>query len=197
MFIHITLNEYWTVFSQFICVYSLQRHFNPQWIKMLRSIVWTLFIFRVIMLVTTSNTPETEPPPIRNDSQESAPSFVNPKKMQRILVKPAGNTVSFKCRVNGNPTPNITWFKDGNTPSRTLGNLKYGQGHRYLTLEDLVTQDAGKYTCKACNKLGCINFTYALDVVGEFENSAQILQFFGLRRLFCVMACFGTFFCDR
>ncbi|XP_044765231.1 fibroblast growth factor receptor homolog 1-like isoform X2 [Coccinella septempunctata] len=132
---------------------------------MLRHLIWALFAFKVITLVTTTNSSETESPTMANDSQESPPTFVNPKRMQRILVKPAGNTVSFKCRVNGNPAPNITWLKDGKPPSRTLGNLKYGQFHRSLTLEDLVTQDAGKYTCKACNKLGCINFTYDLDVV--------------------------------
>ncbi|XP_045481773.1 fibroblast growth factor receptor homolog 1-like isoform X3 [Harmonia axyridis] len=141
---------------------------------MLRSIVWTIFVFKVITLVTSSNSSETETQTVKNYTQEFPPTFVNPKKMQKILVKPAGNTMNLKCKVNGNPTPNITWFKDGKPPSRTLGDVKFGPGHRALTLEDLVTQDTGKYTCKACNKLGCINFTYNLDVV-ERLNSKPVL----------------------
>ncbi|KAL3289724.1 hypothetical protein HHI36_023122 [Cryptolaemus montrouzieri] len=132
---------------------------------MLSSLFWSLLLWRFIFPVNASNITELDTSTVKNDVQESPPSFVNPKKMQKIFVKPAGNMISFKCKVNGNPPPNITWFKDDQPPSRMLGNLKYGQGHRSLTLEDLVTQDAGRYTCKACNKLGCINFTYVLDVV--------------------------------
>ncbi|KAK9890465.1 hypothetical protein WA026_010548 [Henosepilachna vigintioctopunctata] len=125
-------------------------------------------------MVTTSNITDLDMVIDKNDSQEYPPTFVNPKKMLRVLVKPAGNMISFKCKVNGNPPPNITWYKNGKPPTRALGNLKYGQQHRTLTLEDLVTEDAGKYMCEACNKLGCINFTYTLDVV-ERLNSKPVL----------------------
>lgn len=70
-----------------------------------------------------------------------------------------------KCRAGGNPTPNITWLKDGMFPKRLYGEFK--QNHWSLTLEDLVTEDKGNYTCIVCNEAGCINYTYKLDVVGK------------------------------
>lgn len=92
------------------------------------------------------------------------PSFIM-KSMQQIIVKPAGNMAQLKCRAGGNPTPNITWLKDGKSPKRFLGEFK--QNHWSLTLEDLVPEDKGNYTCIVCNEAGCINYTYKLDVVGK------------------------------
>lgn len=66
----------------------------------------------------------------------------------------------------GNPTPNVTWYKDGQTPvQRIMGTVRYSQWG--IVLEDLVKGDSGNYTCKVCNKNGCIDFTYKVDVVGK------------------------------
>lgn len=91
--------------------------------------------------------------------------FVNTAKMQRFIVKPAGNMAQLKCRAGGNPTPNITWFKNGEEPKRHFGD--YRQNHWSFYLEDLVSADSGNYTCVVCNELACVNFTYVLGVVGK------------------------------
>lgn len=86
--------------------------------------------------------------------------------MIKTLMKPAGNTISLRCKAGGNPTPNITWLKNGEVPKRMLGEIKL---HPYaLYMEDVVTSDSGEYTCIVCNVLGCINFTYTVDVVGKY-----------------------------
>lgn len=88
------------------------------------------------------------------------------KKMQRLIVKPAGNMVRLNCRAGGNPPPNITWYRDDKSPpKRELGDIK--TNHWSLTLEDTVTNDKGNYTCVVCNVVGCINFTFLVDVVGK------------------------------
>uniref|UniRef100_A0A6P7G0E4 Hemicentin-1-like isoform X1 n=1 Tax=Diabrotica virgifera virgifera TaxID=50390 RepID=A0A6P7G0E4_DIAVI len=93
-----------------------------------------------------------------------APYFTRKNQMPRLLVKPAGNMVRLTCRAEGNPKPNITWYRDDKSPpTRKLGNIKISPVS--LTLEDLVPNDAGNYTCLVCNIVGCINFTFAVDVV--------------------------------
>ncbi|XP_066158204.1 fibroblast growth factor receptor homolog 1-like isoform X1 [Euwallacea fornicatus] len=98
------------------------------------------------------------------------PYFV--KALSQIIVKPAGNMVQLKCRAGGNPTPNITWLKDGKTPYRNFGEYKIN--HWSFTLEDLVTDDKGNYTCIVCNEAGCIDFTYRLDVVERYPHKPYI-----------------------
>lgn len=87
--------------------------------------------------------------------------------MVKNCHKPAGNTLILKCKAGGYPTPNITWYKDDEKkPNRPLGEFRYGTWS--MTLEDLVVSDNANYTCVVCNYLGCINFTYHVNVVGEF-----------------------------
>ncbi|XP_030746357.1 fibroblast growth factor receptor homolog 1-like isoform X2 [Sitophilus oryzae] len=97
------------------------------------------------------------------------PYFTKKHQMgQKLIVKPAGNMAQLKCKAAGTPMPNITWFKNGETPNRQLGGIKYN--HWTLTLEDLVTNDSGNYTCKICN-FACINYTYSIDVVERYHNT--------------------------
>jgi hypothetical protein len=86
--------------------------------------------------------------------------------MSKIELKPAGHMLNLKCQAGGHPTPNITWYKNGSLPKRQLGEIRYQ--HWALILEDVVTDDTGNYTCIVCNELGCINYTYNVEVVGEW-----------------------------
>jgi hypothetical protein len=110
--------------------------------------------------LTVRSKQETENP--------KAPYFVNPKKMSKIEIKPAGHMLNLKCQAGGHPTPNITWYKNGSLPKRQLGEIRYQ--HWALILEDVVTDDTGNYTCIVCNELGCINYTYNVEVVERYHN---------------------------
>lgn len=74
----------------------------------------------------------------------------------------------------GNPTPNITWTKDGSPISRSMGQVTYRKWG--IILEDLVPKDSGQYTCTLCNIHGCINFTAKLDVKGKFLLNKKIFK---------------------
>ncbi|CAG9816876.1 unnamed protein product [Phaedon cochleariae] len=102
-----------------------------------------------------------------------APHFQ--KKMQRLVGKPAGNMVRLNCKAGGFPTPNITWYRDDKSPpTRKLGDIK--TNHWSLTLEDSVPNDKGNYTCVVCNVVGCINFTFNVDVVERFPTKPYIKE---------------------
>ncbi|XP_068917427.1 fibroblast growth factor receptor homolog 1-like isoform X10 [Tenebrio molitor] len=108
----------------------------------------------------------------REVENPKAPYFVNPKKMSKIEIKPAGHMINLKCKAGGHPTPNITWYKNGSLPKRQLGEIRYQ--HWALILEDVVTDDTGNYTCVVCNELGCINYTYNVEVVERFPSKPYI-----------------------
>ncbi|KAJ8986250.1 hypothetical protein NQ317_009957 [Molorchus minor] len=103
------------------------------------------------------------------------PHFIKERQMQKLIVKPAGNMVKLVCRAGGVPPPNITWYRDDKSPpKRELGDIK--TNHWSLTLEDLVLNDRGNYTCVVCNIVGCINFTYVVDVVERFPSKPYIKE---------------------
>ncbi|XP_011254079.1 fibroblast growth factor receptor homolog 1 isoform X1 [Camponotus floridanus] len=98
-----------------------------------------------------------------NTVPESPPVFNKTDEMHATVVKPAGSTMRLRCLSTGNPRPNITWLKNNEEPRRDLGTAIRTKWS--LRLEDLVTKDSGNYTCIVCNHLGCINYTYKVDII--------------------------------
>ncbi|CAH2235693.1 jg18062 [Pararge aegeria aegeria] len=95
--------------------------------------------------------------------EKYAPKFKHPTRMFKMEIKPPGTTIRFKCVAEGNPMPNITWYKNNGTPiSRSYFKPTYGKW--YMEFEELTKADEGNYTCKVCNELGCIEYTYTLQI---------------------------------
>jgi len=67
----------------------------------------------------------------------------------------------------GIPLPYIIWYKDRVAPPRrqSSGNITYTQWG--IILNNLTTEDSGKYTCKVVNEKGIIVFTYKVEVKGK------------------------------
>ncbi|CAH2985684.1 unnamed protein product [Chilo suppressalis] len=90
------------------------------------------------------------------------PKFKHPLKLYKNEMKPAGSSLRFKCAAEGNPTPNITWQKNGGPVYRSYFQPSYGKWS--IGLDELTKTDNGNYTCIVCNELGCINHTFVLNV---------------------------------
>lgn len=92
-----------------------------------------------------------------------SPKFKHPTKLYKMDMKPAGNSIRLRCAAEGNPTPNITWYKNKVTPiTRSYFQPSYGKWS--MALDELTKADNGNYTCVICNQLGCINHTVVLHI---------------------------------
>lgn len=96
------------------------------------------------------------------------PQFANRNALNRLVAKPSGNMIKLKCPAKGVPEPSIEWTKDGVVIERKMGQVQYSKWA--ITLEDLVPDDSGAYTCKICNIHNCINFTTKVEVAGKILN---------------------------
>ena len=75
-----------------------------------------------------------------------------------------GNNVTLHCNATGNPTPNVTWTKDG-SPA-----VLY-QGETY-SIVNIQRNAAGDYTCTAWNGIGDqTNSTAAVTVHCKFSSN--------------------------
>ncbi|XP_066264195.1 muscle M-line assembly protein unc-89-like [Branchiostoma lanceolatum] len=75
--------------------------------------------------------------------------------MEDFIVVP-GEPALFQCRVTGNPTPEVSWFKNGAKiePSDHYSIELSDAGLTSLTIHDVTEQDEAEYTCTAMNSAG-------------------------------------------
>lgn len=101
-------------------------------------------------------------------SNESGPQFTNLNALNRLVAKPSGNMIKLRCPAKGEPEPTIEWTKDGKAIERKMGQVQFNKWA--ITLEDLIPDDSGAYTCKICNVHSCINYTTKVEVSGKRFN---------------------------
>lgn len=86
-----------------------------------------------------------------------------------------GSKFTFICHVTGNPTPTVTWFKDGiSIQSNPDYQTTYASGLCTLTIEETFAEDSARYTCKAVNEVGLAETSGALSVK-EAEPTEQLI----------------------
>ncbi|VDM08832.1 unnamed protein product, partial [Wuchereria bancrofti] len=88
-----------------------------------------------------------------NVAASTAPKFEVPLKDKTAL---AGKEVKLKCRVLGDPQPQIVWMKDGAMISTSRRQkLEFTEnGWCSLTIFNCTAEDTGFYLCTACNVFG-------------------------------------------
>ncbi|XP_047987977.1 fibroblast growth factor receptor homolog 1-like isoform X2 [Leguminivora glycinivorella] len=111
---------------------------------------------------------------IDNTKNKFAPKFKHPSKLYKIDMKPAGSSIQLKCAADGNPMPNITWFKNNGSIERSYFRPKFGKW--WMSLEELSKTDNGNYTCLICNELGCISHTVNLQVQERLFSKPVLTQ---------------------
>ncbi|KAL4649213.1 vascular endothelial growth factor receptor 3 isoform X1 [Arapaima gigas] len=103
----------------------------------------------------------------------------------RYRLNPSNQTVNIseslqmKCDVEGTPTPQLSWLKD-NQPLHQISGILLQDSNRTLSIQRVREEDAGLYTCTACNQRGCVHTSAIVSVVGsEDKTSVEIVILIG------------------
>ncbi|XP_066208024.1 leucine-rich repeats and immunoglobulin-like domains protein 1 [Saccopteryx leptura] len=78
------------------------------------------------------------------------PSLAVPLEDRVVSV---GETVALQCKAAGSPPPRITWLK-GDHPLSLTERHHFTPGNQLLVVQNVVAEDAGRYTCEMSNALG-------------------------------------------
>ncbi|XP_060076596.1 fibroblast growth factor receptor-like 1 [Ylistrum balloti] len=105
----------------------------------------------------------------------SKPKFIQPEKMKkRDYQRPVGSSVRFVCKAVGNPRPQVSWLKDGNSISTDDDNSK--RPSWTLKITELKESDSGRYSCVVNNRQGAISYNYSLEVIEKFNEKPVLLK---------------------
>ena len=89
------------------------------------------------------------------------PSFIwTPQATTSPLL---GEAVELECEAEGNPKPEIIWFKDGSIITEANNN-RVSLSQSRLVIRNLVESDNGSYKCKAKNAAGSKEYSTVLKV---------------------------------
>nr|XP_057919188.1 vascular endothelial growth factor receptor 3 isoform X2 [Doryrhamphus excisus] len=79
-------------------------------------------------------------------------------------------SLRMECDVEGRPLPRLTWFKD-NQPLHQMSGIQLHDSNRTLSIQRVREEDAGLYTCTACNQRGCVHSTATIRVIGSSDKA--------------------------
>lgn len=99
-------------------------------------------------------------------AEKEAPQVLEP--LRNLTIR-EGESVVLNTQIVGNPTPKITWFKDGKP---IKANTKSDKDTHSLTLIAPTKETAGTYTVKATNSVGSIE-TVANLTIEEYSSDAE------------------------
>lgn len=103
---------------------------------------------------------------IRTTRKATAPRFVTPV-VGKIVDQ--GVDVTLEGILDGYPTPEVTWCKNGTTLTSTdTIKISWELNHAKLIVKNVNVKDAGKYTCTAVNEAGSAVSTTDLVVKSKF-----------------------------
>ncbi|EEB18956.1 conserved hypothetical protein [Pediculus humanus corporis] len=113
----------------------------------------------VVQAPASRKTPLKTPP---SPGVERKPTLMEQLKSQ--IVK-EGQSVSFRCKISGRPSPEIQWFKGENLikPSKYFQMQKEGDWCT-LRITEAFPEDEGPYKCVATNPGGSVSTTANLKV---------------------------------
>ncbi|KAM9795439.1 vascular endothelial growth factor receptor 3 [Neosynchiropus ocellatus] len=79
-------------------------------------------------------------------------------------------SLRMECEVDGRPSPRLSWFKD-DQPLHQMSGILLQDSNRTLSIQRVREEDAGVYTCTACNQRGCVHSSAAVQVIGSTEKA--------------------------
>lgn len=99
-------------------------------------------------------------------------------KPEDVTVK-AGKPAELKCAATGQPTPEISWQKDGGDSfpaARERRMHVYPSDDRFYIMATSIA-DEGVYSCMARNEAGVITSNATVTVLGQFSTYALLFCF--------------------
>ncbi|XP_066572635.1 vascular endothelial growth factor receptor 3 isoform X1 [Amia ocellicauda] len=93
---------------------------------------------------------------------QEAPHYRHNPTNQTVNVS---ESLFMKCDVEGTPTPQVSWFKD-DKPLHHISGIVLQDSNQTLSIQRVREEDAGLYTCTACNRKGCVSTSATVAVVG-------------------------------
>ena len=85
--------------------------------------------------------------------------------LSATTTKTQGNALSLDCNPSGQPSPNVTWYKDDVqlVPSSRISI----DGENRLVFSSVILTDGGSYRCEASNSAGMDSANTTLTVLGR------------------------------
>ncbi|KAM6977833.1 vascular endothelial growth factor receptor 3 [Aplochiton taeniatus] len=114
----------------------------------------------------------------RSGDKQCLFKYISVKALEppRYRHSPANQTVNvtqsltMECDVEGRPLPQLSWFKD-NQPLHQMSGIQLQDSNRTLSIQRVREEDAGLYTCTACNQRGCVHSSAAVRVIGSSDKA--------------------------
>lgn len=103
--------------------------------------------------------------------EQEPPQVLEP--LRNLIIR-EGESVVLNTQIVGNPTPKITWFKNGQ-PLKSV--TKSDKDTHTLTIISPTKDNSGEYTVKAANTMGTVETT-AILTVEEYESGNPEPPFF-------------------
>ncbi|KAM8910023.1 vascular endothelial growth factor receptor 3 isoform 2-T4 [Spinachia spinachia] len=79
-------------------------------------------------------------------------------------------SLRMECDAEGRPLPRLSWFKD-NQPLHQMSGIQLHDSNRTLSIQRVTEEDAGLYTCTACNQRGCVHSSAVVQVIGSSDKA--------------------------
>ena len=80
-----------------------------------------------------------------------------------------GNNVTFHCNATSNPSPTLSWTKDGNAINQSSNNIVLSQDSQILNVINVERNDAGIYVCNATNNVNSVSASAYLNVQCKYK----------------------------
>ncbi|KAI7801265.1 vascular endothelial growth factor receptor 3 isoform X1 [Triplophysa rosa] len=97
-----------------------------------------------------------------------APRYRHNPTNQTVNVS---ESLQMECDVEGTPSPQLSWSKD-NQPLQHISGILLQDSNRTLSIQRVREEDAGLYTCTACNQRGCVQSSATVSVIGSDDRTS-------------------------
>lgn len=132
--------------------------------------------------LSRSDSSESDEPVAGLPRPKPVPKGEAPRFITRLenRIAPSGYRVKLHCTVVGDPTPQVTWLKNGvkvSLENRQISINHQDYGLCSLEIFNLKPADTGEYTCTATNAYGEATTSAYLRVTGERELTPEEPKF--------------------